>query len=142
MNGWWFAAISLGLFLLLWAGMDWRWKKRATALALSCASLNREQFTDLLARDCEADIGHFLWSLLTPEWDYWNAGLTPHPEDDYLKALPIDPEEQEDWVRDFCDLHALPIGDWPDWPEGRATTVRGFARWLSEGRQLLARVAA
>ena len=142
MSGWWFAAISLGLFLLLWGVMDWRWKRRAVALALSRTNVGREQFTDLLASDCEADIADFLWDVLAPEWAYWNSGLTPHPDDDYLAALPIDPDEQEDWVRDFCDLNGLQARDWPDWPENRNSTVRNLARWLSEGRQLLARVAA
>lgn len=139
MSGWWFAAACLGLYLLLWAFMAWKGKQQAVVLAARRPNPAREEFVALLADDCEPDVADFLWGALAA---YWKPGLAPHPDDDYLRDLPIDPAEQEDWVRDFCDLYGLRAEDWPDWPEDQDTTVRNFARWLSEGRQLPARAAA
>lgn len=139
MSGWWFAAICLGLFLLLWAYMAQKWKRQASGLAARRGNPTRDEFVVLLTDDCEPDVAAFLWGALAV---YWKPGLTPHPDDDYLNDLPIDPEEQEDWVRDFCGLNGLRAADWPDWPESRDSTVRNFARWLSEGRRLMTRAAA
>lgn len=139
MNGWWFAVACLGLYLLLWAYMAWDRKRQVTALAARRHNPTQAEFMELLAGDCEADVAAFLWDKLA---DSWQPEATPHPDDDYLKDVPIDPEEQGDWLDAFCTVHCLSADDWPEWPAEEATTVRNFARWLSEGRRLLARVAA
>ncbi|WP_447765273.1 hypothetical protein [Sphingopyxis panaciterrae] len=134
MNGWWFAAACVGLYLLLWAFMARKSKLRALALAARRPNPNRQEFVTLLAGDCDADVAAFLWDELA---DNRTPDLTPHPDDDYLGDLSVDPDEQGDWVKAFCDAHRLRIEDWPDWPDGQATTVREFARWLSDGRRSL-----
>ena len=142
MSGWWFAAGCVGLFLLLWIVTNRRGKRQAAALLQSRPSLTRDQFVDLLSGDCESDIADFLWNKMAPEWSHWNDSLTPHPDDDYLGGLPIDPEEPEDWVRDFCVDNGLRLADLPNWPEEWVTTVRNFARWLSSARRTQAETVA
>lgn len=134
MSGWWFAAICLGLYLLLRTYMARQRKKRVMALAAWRRNPTQEEFIALLAGDCEADVAAFLWDELV---DSWRPEATPHPDDDYLNDVPIDPDEQGDWLRDFCDRHGLREEDFPAWPAGQLTTVRKFGRWLSEGRRSL-----
>ncbi len=139
MSGWWFAAICLGLYLLLWAHMAWDRKRRVTALAARRHNPTRDEFIALLAGDCEADVADFLWKQLA---DSWLPQATPHPDDNYLEDVPIDPEEQCDWLDAFCAAHHLSADDFPDWRNGEVTTVRNFARWLSDGHRSLAHAVA
>ena len=141
MNGWWFAAGCVGLYLLLWVFMARKWKIQALALVERRPNPGREEFLATLAADCEPDIAEFVWTIFTEEYSQWGVELTPHPDDDYLEDMPIDPENQSDWFDDFCVAFAVSYDDFPDWPQGATTTVRNYARWLSDGRRLLARSA-
>ncbi len=141
MNGWWFAAGCVGLYLLLWAFTSRKWKRQAIALAARRPSPDRNDFIELLSDDCEGDVAEFVWTIFTEEYSHWGVELTPHPDDDYLEDMPIDPENQSDWFDDFCVAFAVSYDDFPDWPQGATTTVRNYARWLSDGRRLLARSA-
>ena len=133
MNGWWFAASCVGLYLLLWAFTARKWKRQAVALAVRRENVGREQFLAMLAGDCERDVAEFLWDELLSEWSYWQDGLTPHPDDDFLKDLPIDDEEPQDWLEHYCDGRGLEWRRWTNWDQSQPTTVRNFARWLSNG---------
>ena len=95
-----------------------------------------EQFIALLVEDCDHDIAEFVWRIFTEDYSGWGVELTPHPDDDYLRDLPIDPENQGDWLDEFHESFALSHGNFPRWPDGAQTTVRKFARWLSDGRRL------
>lgn len=131
MNPWLFGGICVGLFLLLWVVSARKWKQQAEALAARRANLTREEFIALLSDDAGADIAEFLWHELA---SYWTHGLTPHPGDDFLKDLPIDDEEPQDWLERYCGANGYDWKQWPQWDESHPTTVRNFARWLSEGR--------
>ena len=135
MSGWWFAAGCVGLFLTLWAFASRRWKRQALILKARRPNPTHEQFIALLVEDCDHDIAEFVWRIFTEDYSGWGVELTPHPDDDYLRDLPIDPENQGDWLDEFHESFALSHGNFPRWPDGAQTTVRKFARWLSDGRR-------
>lgn len=142
MSGWWFAGGCVGLYLLFAIFAARSNKRQVSALAASRASPGREEFIALLIEDCDCDVAEFVWTIFAEEYSDWGVELAPHPDDNYLEDMPIDPENQDDWFRDFCSAFALVGPDFPDWPKDRATTVRNFAHWLSEGRRALVRAAA
>ncbi|APZ99496.1 hypothetical protein BWQ93_14135 [Sphingopyxis sp. QXT-31] len=142
MSGWWVAAGCVGLFLIFAFFAARSGKRRAAALAATRISPSREEFIALLSDDCEPDIAAFVWTIFTEEYSYWDAGLTPHPDDNYLGDMPINPENEQDWLGDFCAAEDLRPKDFPHWPEGWKTTVRNFARWLSEARRSIVRAVA
>jgi hypothetical protein len=133
LNGWWFAAGCVGLFLIYSLIVSRRDKRQVAALAVRRENVGREQFITMLANDCEPDVAEFLWDELVPEWAYWHAGLTPHPDDDFLKDLSIDDEEPQDWLEHYCESRGLDWHHWTNWDRSQPTTVRNFARWLSNG---------
>jgi hypothetical protein len=142
LSGWGFAAICFGLYVLLTLFNARSNQRQVAVLAASRASPGREEFIKLLRGDCDRDVAEFAWKIFAEEYSDWGVELTPHPDDNYLRDMPIDPENQSDWFNDFCDDFALSYRDFPDWPEGEATTVRNFARWLSDGSRSLGRAAA
>ena len=142
MSGWWFAAGCFGLYLLFCIYAARRDKRQVIAFAGSRVSPNREQFVELLAADCDADVADFLWEKLAEDYSCWDLELTPHPDDNYLEDMPIDPEHQGDWLDGFCAANDVRAKDFPPWTEGQETTVRNFARWLSSGRRSLVDAAA
>ena len=134
MIGWWFAAGCVALFLIYSLIDARRGRRQAAALATRRGNVGHDQFIAMLTGDCEPDVAAFLWHELLPEWAYWHAGLTPHPDDDFLKDLPIDGEEPQDWLEHYCDRHGLDWKQWTNWDQSQPTTVRNFARWISAGR--------
>jgi len=104
----------------------------AAALRARRPNLTRDEFCALLADTADAGIAEFLWDELAP---YWTPGLTPHPDDDFLKDLPIDEEEPDDWLKAYCDRFGHDWREWLQWDAGHPTTVRNFACWLAEGRR-------
>lgn len=137
MNGWWFAAGCVGLYLLLGVFTFRKWKRQAITLAERRPNPDQEDFIALLGNGCERDIAEFAWKIFAEEYSYSGVELTPHPDDDYLEDIPIDPENQNDWFDEFCDAFELNGEDFPSWPKDTATTVRNYARWLSDGRRSL-----
>ncbi len=131
MNGWWFAAGCVGLLLLLCAAMARRWRSETVRLAASRPNLSEGEFLSAIAEIADRDIAEYLWEELA---DYWSPA-TPHPDDDFLNSLSIDPDEPQDWLERFCQKHGYDWRAWPIWAEGRSTTVRSFAVWLAEGRR-------
>ncbi|WP_257545745.1 hypothetical protein [Sphingopyxis sp. DBS4] len=130
MNGWWFAAGCVGLYLLFAIFAARANKRQVAALAKSRVNPGREEFVALLMDDCDPDIAEFLWTIFTEEYSHWGVELSPHPDDNYLEDMPIDPDNQGDWLSDFCAANDLSPKDMPHWPDGWETTVRNFARWL------------
>lgn len=131
MNGWWFAVGCVGLFLLLWVVMERRWRSDAAKLAASRPNPSEGEFLSAVADVADPAIAQYLWEELA---DYWSPA-TPHPDDDFLKNFPIDPDEPQDWLERFCQQRSYDWRAWPMWDEGRPTTVRSFAAWLAEGRR-------
>ena len=91
----------------------------------------REQFVAMLNGEVSERTAIFLWDrisfLVKPR-------LTPHPDDDLSKDLPIDPDEPTmDWLPEFAKLHGRNHRDWPEWPQNWQATVRNFSRWLESG---------
>lgn len=132
MNGWWFAAGWIGLFLLLWIVLQRRWQRAAAKLAASRPNLGEDEFLAAMASEVDPDIARFLWEELAAYW----LPATPHPDDDFLNSLPIGPDEPQDWLERFCQQRGYDWRAWPAWDEGRPTTVRSYALWLAEGRRL------
>ena len=87
-----------------------------------------------MCEDCEQDVAGFLWDELQV---YFRPNLTPHPDDDFLKDLPIDRDEPNDWLSGFAKRHGLRARDWDEWPKDQSSTIRNFARWLSTNRSRL-----
>ncbi|KQZ69373.1 hypothetical protein ASE06_00660 [Sphingopyxis sp. Root214] len=131
MSGWWFAAGCVGLFLLLWALMERRWRSEAAKLAASRPNLSEDEFLTAVADVSDPDIAQYLWEEIADHW----SPATPHPNDDFLNRLSIDPDEPQDWLERFCQQRGYDWRAWPMWDEGRPTTVRSFAGWLAEGRR-------
>lgn len=142
MSGWGFAAGCVGLYLLFAIFAARSNKRQVAAFAATRASPSRDEFVALLADDCEPEVAEFVWAIFTEEYSDRGAELTPHPDDNYLADMPIDPDNQDDWLVDFCSAFALRWRDFGDWPKDMPTTVRNFARWLSQGRRASARAAA
>ncbi len=134
MSGWWFAAGCIALYVLIWFWFGRKWKRDASALAARRPNPTRAEFVALLSEDAGADIAEFLWDELAP---YWDPGLTPHPDDDFVNDLPIDREEPQDWLERYCGAAGYDWKHWPEWDARWPTTVRQFSRWLAmrpEGR--------
>ncbi len=73
----------------------------------------------------------FLW---TNALAILQPALTPHPDDDLSRDLPIDSEEWSmDWPKAFADLHGFEQSAYPDWPKDLAPTLRNFGKWLDMG---------
>ena len=80
----------------------------------------------------EADVSsaaaEFLWETALL---YLKPRLTPHPDDDLVRDLPIDSDDfSMDWPRDFAKRQGFHESSFPDWPEGWTVTVRNYGRWL------------
>jgi len=129
----WFGAIALiiAVFLLIQLVGNRQQKRIAVALRARRPNLTREEFVALLADATDTGAAEFLWEELLP---YWKPNLTPHPDDDFLKDLLIDDEEPEDWLKRYCDRFGHDWRSWPPWAAEQPTTVRNFARWLTNGR--------
>lgn len=92
---------------------------------------SRDEFIEMMASDCPEYVAVFLWETAMP---YLAPHLTPHPDDDLLRDLPIDEDDWSmDWPRDFATQEGFHESNLPDWPKGWATTIRNYGRWLSMG---------
>jgi hypothetical protein len=88
----------------------------------------------MLAGDVDADSAAWFWDELQV---YYRPLLSPHPDDDLVNDMPIDPDEPEDWARDYCRLSGIALRQVRNWPEGRPVTPRNFLCWLHAERQRL-----
>lgn len=111
--------------------MERRWRSDAAKLAAARPNLSEDEFLSVIGAAADPDIARYLWEELA---DYWSPA-TPHPDDDFLNSLSIDPDEPQDWLESFCQQRGYDWRGWPMWEEGRPTTVRSFAEWLAEGRR-------
>ncbi len=113
-----------------------KWERAVLLLRARRADPSREAFVAMLAADVGPATAEWFWQELQV---YYQPYLAPHPEDDLIDDLPIDPDEPDDWVRDFCRIHGLNDRDLAPWPKGQAVTPRNLLGWLeNERRRLLA----
>lgn len=91
----------------------------------------REEFIAGMISDVSPRTAAFLWDTA---FDCLKPRLTPHPDDDLVKDLPIDHDDWSlDWPRDFAQQCAFDESNLPDRPEGWPTTIRNYGRWLDLG---------
>jgi hypothetical protein len=106
-------------------------RKARRRLAAKRPSPTWAEFHDLMRRDVEADIAHWVWD----ELQVYYTPLAPHPDDHLLKDACIDEDDVWlDWPPEFARNQGLSPEDWPQWPDDWELTVRNYARWLSTGR--------
>ena len=133
---WVFPTIFAVLFVLVLFAAAWRNNRRQIAESLARrANPSREEFFGLMGGDVSAEATQFLWTnvlaILQPS-------LTPHPDDNLARQLPIDSEEwRMDWPKAFADEHGFDRSaypDWPkDWPKDWLPTLRNLGKWLDAG---------
>lgn len=128
----WFVAVGVIAAAGTWVAFERKWRRQAGRLAERRTNLDRSGFVAALAGSADADVAEWLWDELAA---YWRPILTPHPDDDFVRDLPIDPEEPNDWLNRFCASQSLERESFPEWPFGEATTVRNLAAWFTEGRK-------
>jgi hypothetical protein len=131
------AALALGLWIAIVFGVLFvagrrKWNRKARALAMRRPNPTRDEFVDLLREVAEPDAAEWLWNELLP---YFEPTMSPHPDDDLIKDLPIDPDEPEDWVRDYCKRYGLTMRLLGKWPGGRSVTPRTLLEWLEGERR-------
>lgn len=134
MSRWAIAGLVIAGFICLWIVGKLQWDKKARALLKRRSNPTRDEFVALLATECAEDVAEFLWDELQV---YFRPLLTPHPDDDLVDDLPIDPEEPEDWVVEFCKQQELRISDFAEWPKDLAVTPRNLGAWLTHERNRL-----
>ena len=131
MPEWALAALAIVLGLAMWLVVGTLLIKRSLrCTAAKRPNLGREDFLAAMSgagvRD-EAAV--FLWDTVL---FYVSPQLTPHPDDVLGSDLPIDDGDWSmDWPRDFARKHGLRPDDLPAWPEGQASSLLDYGRWLS-----------
>lgn len=107
---------------------NWSLKQAYARLATTRPSPSKNEFLSAMQRDCSPEAAEFIWEMAT---EYLPPILTPHPDDDLVDDLKVDPEDAcIDWADEWAELHGFHKSNVPDWPEGWPATVRNFGRWL------------
>ena len=132
---WLVATLFVMAGLVVIFGIAWRNTKRQVEnTAERRRNLTQEQFIGLMRADVSENAARFLWQTALPYVDGLTPPLTPHPEDDLARDLPIDDEDWSiDWPREWADRHGFNESKLHDWPEGWPITVRNYGRWLDLG---------
>ena len=95
------------------------------------ANPTKEEFLAMMASDTSPDAAEFLWETSRI---YLEPRLTPHPDDDLARDLPIDDDDWSmDWPRDFAKRQGFHESNLPPWPKDWPATIRNYGRWLSMG---------
>jgi hypothetical protein len=123
---------SVVLFVLVLFAAAWRNNRKQIAESLARrANPTREEFFGLMGGDVSAEATQFLW---TNAWATLQPSLTPHPDDDLSRELPIDSEEWSmDWPKAFADERGFDQSAYPDWPKDWPPTLRNLGKWLDAG---------
>lgn len=127
---WLFAILFVTIGVAIVFGFAWRNTRRQIASTVARRpNPPRQEFMVLMASDVSEETSSFLWE--TALFYCQGRGLTPHPDDDLLKDLPIDDDDISlDWPRDFAKRKGFHESNLPDWPEGCPVTLRNYGRWL------------
>lgn len=112
--------------------IGWRNTKRQITRTLERRpNLGREAFLQEMGGEVSREASEFLWEAAVRELSYIDTALTPHPDDDLARDLPIDDDDWSlDWPREWAERKGFHESNFPDWPEGSPATVRNFAKWL------------
>jgi len=93
-----------------------------------------------MSSDVSAQTAKFLWDTAIV---YLQPKLTPHPDDNMVRDLPIDDGDWSlDWPREYAEQNGFDEGDLPDWPKGWPVTLRNYGRWLEMGPNVAVPLAA
>ncbi|MBB4614646.1 hypothetical protein [Novosphingobium taihuense] len=133
------AWLLAGGALVTWFGASYlickrKWERAVSLLRDRRANPSRDDFVAMLAPEVGSATALWFWKELQV---YYRPRLSPHPDDDLTGDLPIDPDEPDDWVRDYCRLHGLKVHDLAQWPEALAVTPRNLLGWLEKERSRL-----
>lgn len=132
-----FAVVSaIVICIFAWAHIagERKLRQQKASLLVRRPNLTLDEFIDFLRDDCEPDIARLLWTELLV---FYQPDMTPHPDDDVIQDMPIDHDEPNDWLAQFCKINAMRVKDVLPWPQDRPATVRNLARWFSQSRQHL-----
>lgn len=123
-----FVALCLGI----WMFIAYRNTRRQVAATLRRRpNPSHEEFLEAMVTDMSPQVAEFLWKTALP---YIEPSLTPHPDDDLIRDLPIlDEDWSLDWPRDYAREQGFHESNLPDWPKDWKTTLRNYGRWLSMG---------
>ena len=127
-------AAGVGIFVWMFFVYKRKLKRQKAFLQQRRPNPTRDEFITLLAPDCEADIADQLWNDLLV---FYQPDMTPHPDDDAIQDMLVDPDEPNDWLGHFCRSNGLRIKDVSPWPDGQLVTIRNLARWFSDNRRRL-----
>lgn len=124
----------VALCLVAWIGFAWRNTLRQIArTSAKRPNPSREEFDALLGSRVSRASADFLWETMM---FHLQPRLTPHPDDDLVRDLPIDSDDWSmEWPRDFAIRRGFDESAFPDWPKDVPVTVRNFARWLDLGER-------
>ena len=128
----WLAVLAVAAGLGLLFLVAWRNTRRQIAATIARRrNLTREEFLSAMLEDCSPEAATFLWDTALV---YLEPRLTPHPDDDLVKDLPIDDDDWSmDWPTDFARQRGFHESNLPKWPDNQPVTIRNFGRWLSYG---------
>lgn len=129
---WLIATIVVVGGLAVTFGFAWRNTKRQIASTLARRpNPTREEFLAQMGLEVSPAAAEFLWDTALT---YLEPKLTPHPDDDLAKHLPIDDGDWSmDWPREFAVQQGFDESNLPDWPTDWPATLRNYGRWLSLG---------
>jgi hypothetical protein len=127
----WGTAFALAFILALFAVAVTNTRRQINRTRQHRSNPSRDEFMAMLAGDVSEAAAGFVWEAtqaILPQQ------LTPHPDDDMAKDLPLDPDEWRlDWPRDFARAQGFDEDRIPDWPDDWEPIVRNYARWLDMG---------
>ncbi|MBA4164305.1 MAG: hypothetical protein C0510_06690 [Erythrobacter sp.] len=126
--------LFVATFVAIIFSLGWRNTSRSIReLKERRISPSREEFLELMEPDVSPEASEFLWDTAL---FYIQPHLTPHPDDDLIKDLPIDEDDiGMDWPRDWAKQQGFHDSNLPEWPEGWLVTIRNYGRWLDMGPQ-------
>lgn len=128
----WAFAVATALTLALLGVLGhFRLKRQVRQLTAMRDGMEREVIADLLVQegaDPRAATEVLDWAI-----PYYSKRILPHPDDDLLEHVGIDPGDVEDIVTDFFNFHRLPMPT-ADAPERipTPTTLRTLTIYLTE----------
>lgn len=134
---WLWAAFTVAGFLVILFGVAWRnTRRQVRATRARRPNVTEAQFMELMANDVSGDAARFLWQTALSYLEGHEPLLTPHPDDDLIKDLPIDHEDISlDWPREWAEQRGFHESNLPDWPKDWPVTIRNYGRWLDMGPQ-------
>lgn len=111
-----------------------KWSRMAATLLARRPNPTQGEFVSFLAPDVGPETAEWFWNELHV---YFRPTLTPHPDDDLMSDLPIDGDEPDDWVQEYCKRNGLSLRQLGKWPDRRPVTPRNLLGWLESERRRL-----